>query len=228
MQLICNRPSDSWENAKKGELEKMAKGQGQGERAKGPPTLSLLLSSTFVFLRSPFRATVHYPLSTVHYAWNRLVHSGPENFFSNADARDLQMSIQEHLTSLKAHTLAATIPDLALVKRHFVFLFPVLLQRKVFGDLFLIMVFHRRSKRVKMFFTMYRLYKHDSNTSKRTCILIHNYLKEKTCKNKKCSNQLILVIPVLNLTYLCLLTDASINKTHHCTSLKFVFVGLGH
>ena len=123
-QLTCNRPSDSWENAKKSELEKMAKGRGQGERAKDPPTLSLLLSSTFVFLRSPFRATVHYPLSTVHYAWNRLVHSGPENFFSNADARDLQMSIQEHLTSLKAHTHAATIQALALVQRHFFFYFP--------------------------------------------------------------------------------------------------------
>ena len=122
--LTCNRPSNSWEKAKKSELEKMAKGRGQGERAKGPPTLSLLLSSTFVFLRSPFRATVHYPLSTVHYAWNRLVHSGPENFFSNADARDLQMSIQEHLTSLKAHTHAATIQALALVKRHFFFYFP--------------------------------------------------------------------------------------------------------
>ena len=44
----------------------MAKGQGKGERAKGSPTLSLLLFSTFVFLRSPFRATVHYPLSTIH------------------------------------------------------------------------------------------------------------------------------------------------------------------
>ena len=43
--------------------------------------LSLLLSSTFVFLRFLFRATVHYPLSTVHYAWNTLVHSGPESFF---------------------------------------------------------------------------------------------------------------------------------------------------
>ena len=122
--LTCNRPSNSWENQRKSELEKMAKGRGQGERAKGPPTLSLLLSSTFVFLRSPFRATVHYPLSTVHYAWNRLVHSGPENFFSNADARDLQMSIQEHLTSLKAHTHAATIQALALVQRHFFFCFP--------------------------------------------------------------------------------------------------------
>ena len=70
---------------------------------------------------------------------------------------------------LKAHDHAATIPDL------------------VFGDLFLMMVFHRRSKRVKMFsetfVTMY-LYKRDSNTSERTCVLIHNYLKEKLARKK--------------------------------------------
>ena len=77
--LTCNRPSDSWENAKTSELEKMAKGRGWGKRAKDPPTFSLLLSSTFVFLPSPFRATVHR--FTVHYAWNRLVHSRPESFF---------------------------------------------------------------------------------------------------------------------------------------------------
>ena len=35
------------------------------------------------------------------------------------------------------------------------------------------------------FVTMY-LYKRDSNTSERTCVLIiHNYLKEKTRKKKK-------------------------------------------
>ena len=49
------------------------------------------------------------------------------------------------------------------------------------------MAFHRRSKRVKTFsetfVTMY-LYKRDSNTSKRTSIFIHNYLKEKTRKKK--------------------------------------------
>ena len=28
-------------------------------------------------------------------------------------------------------------------------------------------------------------YKHDSNTSKRTCSLMHNYLKEKTRKKKE-------------------------------------------
>ena len=167
----------------------MAKGRGQGEGAKGPPTLSLLLSSTFVFLRSPFRATVYYPLSTIHCPL-RLEQASSQwarEFFSNGDARDLQMSIQEHLPFLKAHDHAATIPALVLVKRHF-FLFSVLLQRKVFGDFFLMIVFHRRSKRVKMFsetfVTMY-LYKHDSNTSKRTCILIHNYLKEKNRKKKK-------------------------------------------
>ena len=59
---------------------------------------------------------------------------------------------------------------------------------KVLGDLFLMMVFYRRSKRVKIlsgtFLTKY-LYKRDSNTSKRTCILIHNYLKEKTREKKE-------------------------------------------
>ena len=57
----------------------------------------------------------------------------------------------------------------------------------MFGDLFLMMAFHRRSKRVKTFsetfVTMY-LYKRDSNTFKRTFILIHKYLKEKTRKKK--------------------------------------------
>ena len=126
----------------------MAKGQGQEERAKGPPySLPLTL---FHVCFPPFPISRYCPLSTVHYAWNRLVHSGPESF-SNADTRDLQMSIQEHLAFLKAHTHAATIPALALVKRHFFFLFSVSLQRKVFGDLFLMMVLHRRSKRVKMF-----------------------------------------------------------------------------
>ena len=43
-QLTCNRPSDSWQKGKKSELEKMAKGRGQGERAKEPLFL-LLLSS---------------------------------------------------------------------------------------------------------------------------------------------------------------------------------------
>ena len=205
-QLTCNRPSDSWENAMKSELEKMAKGRGQeeGERTSfNPPTLSLLLSSTFVFLRSPFRATVHCPLRLEQASsqWAR-------EFFSNGDARDLQMSIQEHLPFLKAHDHAATIPALALVKRHF-FLFSVLLQRKV---LFLIMVFHRRSKLVKIFsetFVTKYIYKRDSNTSKRTCMLIYNYLKEENSQEKrKFSNQLILVVPVLNLTYLSLLMDA--------------------
>ena len=127
----------------------MAKGQGQEERAKGPPySLPLTL---FHVCFPPFPISRHCPLSTVHYAWNRLVHSGPESFFQ-CRCKDLQMSIQEHLTFIKAHTHAATIPALALVKRHFFFfLFSVSLQRKVFGDLFLMMVLHRRSKRVKMF-----------------------------------------------------------------------------
>ena len=40
-----------------------------------------------------------------------------QRVFSNADARDLQIAID----ILKAHTHAATIPALALVKRHFFF-----------------------------------------------------------------------------------------------------------
>ena len=50
------------------------------------------------------------------------------------------------------------------------------------------MVFHRRSKRVKILsetFVRKYLYNRDSNTSKRTCILIYNYLKEKTRKKKE-------------------------------------------
>ena len=144
----------------------------EGERTSfPPPTLSLLISSTFVFLLSPFRATVHYPLSTVHYAWNRLVHSGLESFFQCR----CKGSIDVHLGAfgiLKAHTHAAAIPaGLALVKRHFfsIFRFAV-----YFGDLFLTMVLHRRLKRVKVFsetFVTKYLYKRDSNTLKRTCIM---------------------------------------------------------
>ena len=176
-----NRPSDSWENSKKSGLEKMAKGRGQGLRAKAPPTLSLLLFSTFVFLRSLFCATVHY-------AWNRLVHSGPESFFQC----QCKGSIDVHLGAFdifKAHTHAATIPALALVKRRFFFfLFSVVLWRKVFSDWFLMMVFHRRSKRVKIFsetFLTKYLQKSDSNTSKLTSILLHNYQKEKSRKKKE-------------------------------------------
>ena len=162
----------------------MAKGRGQGERAKGSPTLSShsiprLFSSVphFALLSTicPLR------LKQASSQWAR-------QFFSNVDSSDLQMSIQEHLTFLKAHTHAATIPALASVKRHCFLLFSVLLQRKFFDDLFLMMVFHRRSKRVKIFsetFLTKYLYKRDSNTSKRTCILIHNYLKEKTREKKE-------------------------------------------
>ena len=96
----------------------------------------------------------------------------------------MQGSIDVHLGAfdiLKAHSHAATIPALACVKRKG--------KRKVFGDLFLPMVFHRRSKRVKIFsetFVTKYLYKRDHNTSKRTCIpKLHNYLKEKTRKKKE-------------------------------------------
>ena len=99
----------------------------------------------------------------------------------------MQGSIDVHLGAfdiLKAHSHAATIPALACVKRHF----SALLQWKFFGDLFLPMVFHRRSKRVKIFsetFVTKYLYKRDHNTSKRTCIIIRNYLKEKPRKKKE-------------------------------------------
>ena len=46
----------------------------------------------------------------------------------------------------------------------------------VSGDFFLMMVFHRRSKRVKIFsetFVTKYLYKRDHNTSKRTCIYLY-------------------------------------------------------
>ena len=69
------------------------------------------------------------------------------------------------------------------------FLFSVLLWRKVFGDLFLMMVFHCRSKRIKIFSeTLVAKYLYSVIviiTSKRACILIHNYLKEKTRKKKE-------------------------------------------
>ena len=73
---------------------------------------------------------------------------------------------------LKAHTHAAAIPAvLALVKRHFFSIFRFAVD---FGDLFLSMVLHRRLKRVKVFsetFVTKYLYKRDSNTLKRTCIM---------------------------------------------------------
>ena len=103
-----------------------------------------------------------------------------QRVFSNADARDLQIAID----ILKAHTHAAIIPALALVKRHLFLLFSVLL---CFRRFFFMMVFHRRSKRVKIFsetFVTKYLYKRDSNKSKRTFILIYNYLKKKTRKRE--------------------------------------------
>ena len=114
--LTCNRPSDSWENAEKKGARKHGEGRGQGERAKDPLTLSLLLSSTFVFLRSPFRDTV--PLGTGQFIVGQKV-------FSSADASDLAIDVHLGVFDiLKARTHAATIPALACVKRHFFFYFP--------------------------------------------------------------------------------------------------------
>ena len=171
--LTCNRPSDSRENGKKSELEKMAKRRGQGERAKEPLFL-LLLSPSYSLprlfssvLHSAQLSTIHYPLSTFYYAWNRLVHSGLKSF-SQCRCKG----------SIDVHKLGAfdiLINALALVNKNATFfLFSVLMQRKVFGDLFLTMVFHRRQKRVKIFsetFVTKHLCKRDSNTSKRTCIM---------------------------------------------------------
>ena len=150
----------------------MAMGRGQEEKAKDPPTLSLFLSSTFFFLCSPFRATVHYPLSS------RLVFGRPESFFKCR----CKGSIDVHLgafDNLKAHTDAATIPALACVKRHF------LLQRKVFGHLFLPMVFHRRSKRVKIFSETFVTKYLISVIIIRRNVHVYNYLKEKTRTKKE-------------------------------------------
>ena len=74
----------------------------------------------FHFCFPPFSIWRRCPLSTVHYAWNRLVHSGPERFLQCC----CKGSIDVHLGAFdifKAHTHAATIPALALVKRHFLF-----------------------------------------------------------------------------------------------------------
>ena len=80
-------------------------------------------------MRSFSLATIHHPLSTVHYAWNRLVHSWPESFFQCR----CKGSIDFHLGVL---TFLKTIPALALVKRPFfsIFRFAV---KEIFGDLFL-------------------------------------------------------------------------------------------
>ena len=89
-------------------------------------------------------------------------------------------SIDVHLGAfdiLKAHTHAATIHALARLKRHFFSIFPFAVEES-FCDLFLMMVFHRRSKRVKIFsetFVTKYFYKRDHNTSKRTCILLYMY-----------------------------------------------------
>ena len=137
-----------------------------------------------------FSSVLHFsPLSTINwqYAWNRLVHSGPGNFFQCR----CKGSIDVHLGAfdiLKAHTHAATIPALASVKRHFFFYFPFCSGGKFLAICFWMMVSHRRSKRVDIFsetFVTKYLCKRDSNTKKRICILIHNYLKDIPRKKKE-------------------------------------------
>ena len=100
-------------------------------------------------------------------------------------------SIDVHLGAfdiLKVHTRAATIPPLASVKRHFFFYFPFCSGGTFLAICFWMMVFHRRSKRVDIFsetFVTKYLCKRDSNTKKRICILIHNYLKVIPRKKKE-------------------------------------------
>ena len=97
----------------------MTKGRGWGEREK--EHLFLLPLSPSYSLPLLLSSVLHLaPLSTVHYAWNRLVHSGPESFLQCC----CKGSIDVHLGAFdifKAHTHAATIPALALVKRHILF-----------------------------------------------------------------------------------------------------------
>ena len=79
--LTCNRPSDSWENGKKSELEKMAK-RRRYIRERGRKNLfsfshSLPLTLFYVCF-PPFSIPRHYPLSTIHCPL--LVHSGLKSF----------------------------------------------------------------------------------------------------------------------------------------------------
>ena len=163
--LTCKRPSDSWENGKKSELEKMAKRRRQGEREK----LNLFSFShslplnLFYVCFPPFSIPRHYPLSTIHCPL--LVHSGLKSF----SLCRCKGSIDVHLGAFDILMLSHQ-----QIKNATFFLFSVLLQRKIFGDLFLTMVFHRLQKRVKIFsetFITKHLYKRDSNTSKRTFIM---------------------------------------------------------
>ena len=76
----------------------------------------------------PFSISRHCPLSTTP-GTGYIVHSGPESFFQCRCKADLQIAID----ILKAHNHAATIPALALVKRHLFYHFPFCC---VLGDLF--------------------------------------------------------------------------------------------
>ena len=112
--LTCNRPSDSWKKAKKKWAGKNGEGAGLGRQGKRSFYSLTLTLFNVCFPPPSFRATVHY-------AWNRLVHSGPESFFHCKWSMDVHLGAFD---VLKAHTQAATIPALACVKRHFFFCFP--------------------------------------------------------------------------------------------------------
>ena len=115
-KLTCNRPSESWEKAKKSKLEKMAKGRERRERGRK----ILLISPSYSLLRL-FCSIPHFvPLSTIHCPL-RLEQASlrwAREFFPIP----MQGSIDVHLGAfdiLKAHSHAATVPALACVKRHF-------------------------------------------------------------------------------------------------------------
>ena len=150
----------------------------EGERSSSSLPLTL-----FYVCFPPFPMLRHCLLPTAHYAWNRLVHSGQRVF--SKPTQGIYRCPFRSIWNLKAHTHVATILAFARLKRHFFSIFRFAVEE---SDLFLMMVFHRRSKQVKIFsetFVTKYLSKLDHNTSKRACTLIHNSLKEKPRKKKE-------------------------------------------
>ena len=120
-QLTCNRPSDSWGKSK----EKLARknGEGAGLGREGERSSYSLPFTLFHVCFPPFPISRHCPLSTASYASNRLVHSGLESVFQ-ADATNLQMSIQGHL-DLKAPTYSrCNYSYVGMPKKPLFFYFP--------------------------------------------------------------------------------------------------------
>ena len=150
-QLTCNRPSDSWKKLmkKKVSQKKVAKGRGQGKGAK-EPLFPHLLSPSYSFPRL-FSFVLHFtPLSTI------ICPLRLEQTSSQCTREFFPMQMQRihrcPLRSIQHFKSSYSCCNYSCLSKtpHF-FLFSVLLYRKVFGDLFLIMVFHPQSKRVKTF-----------------------------------------------------------------------------